>query len=145
MAKFESRITSEEMRWCQNAPQPIPPEGDGWVLQSCNTTPGPEGAYYFHFCWQREARAGVVRKDPKVLYDCDSVREELNLVRAELNSYEKLHPLASWHEDDGPAMWWSLPIQETPYVGSPTDDDFPDFVTHWSKLLVPNEPDGASK
>lgn len=31
-----------------------------------------------------------------------------------------------WDEDDGPALWWDMPIIEQPplYVGTPLDDDF---------------------
>lgn len=30
-------------------------------------------------------------------------------------------PLAEWHEDMGPMLWWKFPIDEPPYVGSPLD------------------------
>lgn len=52
-------------------------------------------------------------------------------------------PKESWHEDDGPALWWCFPIQEPPYCGSPLDSNFPDYVTHWTRLLVPVEPTGS--
>jgi hypothetical protein len=28
---------------------------------------------------------------------------------------------ADWHEDYGSVLWWRLPVQEPPYVGSPLD------------------------
>jgi hypothetical protein len=37
-------------------------------------------------------------------------------------------------------MWWKFPITEEPYVGTPLDDDFPDHVTHWTPIPVPDEP-----
>lgn len=46
---------------------------------------------------------------------------------------------ASWHEDDGAVVWWKFPITEPPYVGSPLDDDFPDYVTHWTRVQLPFE------
>lgn len=49
-------------------------------------------------------------------------------------------PLDEWTEEDGPVLWWSFPVCEPPYVGDPLYDDFPDGVTHWTKLLVPEEP-----
>ena len=49
-------------------------------------------------------------------------------------------PLDEWHEDDGPVLWWRFPIEEPPYVGWETDDDFPDYVTHWTKIPIPEEP-----
>lgn len=30
-------------------------------------------------------------------------------------------PLADWHEDIGPVLWWTMPVTEAPYVGSPLD------------------------
>lgn len=46
----------------------------------------------------------------------------------------------AWGEDDGPAIWWLVPIQEPPYVGTPLDDDFPEYVTHWTRLPDPRAP-----
>jgi hypothetical protein len=45
----------------------------------------------------------------------------------------------TWHEDDGVALWFALPIDEPPYCGSPLDDDFPWVSTpfqalHWVPL-----------
>ncbi|NQX57525.1 hypothetical protein [Paenibacillus qinlingensis] len=34
-----------------------------------------------------------------------------------------------WHEDKGDVLWWSFPIQEPPYCGSPLDSDWPDYHT----------------
>lgn len=42
-----------------------------------------------------------------------------------------------WHEDIGSVLWWRFPVEEEPYVGSPLDDDFPDYVTHWTPIEVP--------
>lgn len=30
-------------------------------------------------------------------------------------------PLAEYHEKMGPVLWWSFPVREAPYVGSPSD------------------------
>lgn len=35
--------------------------------------------------------------------------------------------LAEWHEDMGPKLWWTFPIEEPPYCGSPLDEDWPGF------------------
>ena len=42
-----------------------------------------------------------------------------------------------WAEEDGPVLWWKFPLCEPPYVGTPLDDDFPDYVTHWTPILEP--------
>jgi hypothetical protein len=50
-------------------------------------------------------------------------------------------PIEKWHEDDGPALWWTLPVSEPPYVGSPLDDAWPGYHTHWTPILPPMLPD----
>ena len=52
---------------------------------------------------------------------------------------EKVRTLDEWNEDDDTVLWWKFPIQEPPYCGSPLDCDFPNWVTHWTILLVPEE------
>ncbi len=42
-----------------------------------------------------------------------------------------------WHEDDGDCLWWHFPIQEPPYCGTPNDMNFPDYVTHFTRLILP--------
>ena len=49
-------------------------------------------------------------------------------------------PLSEWHEDHGDKLWWKFPVVEAPYCGSPLDEDFPDYVTHWTDIIVPSEP-----
>lgn len=69
-------------------------------------------------------------------------------------------PLAEWHEDDGPALWWRFPIMEPLYVGTPLDcptrveiaidgwvtdtrkfGGWPGYHTHWTPLPpLPDEP-----
>jgi len=46
-------------------------------------------------------------------------------------------PIDEWGERDGNVLWWKWPVVEPPYVGIPDDDDFPDYVTHWTPLVVP--------
>jgi hypothetical protein len=60
--------------------------------------------------------------------------ERLKKSEAELDRLNKLHPRDEYHEDHGNVLWWTLPIVEPPYVGTTLDDDFPDYVTHWSVL-----------
>jgi hypothetical protein len=44
---------------------------------------------------------------------------------------------AEWHEDTGPVLWWHFPIEEPPYVGTPLDDAWPGYHTHWTPIQVP--------
>lgn len=52
---------------------------------------------------------------------------------------ETAREFREWDEFDGDVLWWKLPVVEPPYVGTPLDDDFPDYVTHWTKIVVPQE------
>lgn len=45
-------------------------------------------------------------------------------LRDEPNPLTTARPLAEWHEDMGPKLWWKFPIEEAPYVGSPLDCGF---------------------
>lgn len=49
-------------------------------------------------------------------------------------------PIDEWHEDYGDVLWWTFPIQEPPYCGSPLDIDWPDYHTHWTPLVLPAAP-----
>jgi hypothetical protein len=53
---------------------------------------------------------------------------------------KQARPLAEWYEDIGPALWWSFPVCEPPWVGRPIDDDWQHHHTHWTPLTVPNQP-----
>jgi hypothetical protein len=39
-----------------------------------------------------------------------------------------LRPASEWNEEMGPVLWWSPPIQEPPYVGTPNDLGYPVLV-----------------
>ncbi len=55
----------------------------------------------------------------------------------ELEDALKPTPIEEWHEDIGDCLWWFFPVQEPPYCGSPLDVNFPDYVTHFTKLILP--------
>lgn len=47
-------------------------------------------------------------------------------------------PAEEWNEDDGDVVWWRLPVEEPPYIGSPLCDDFTfDYYTHFTRLGMP--------
>lgn len=56
----------------------------------------------------------------------------------ELEDKNKLRELEEWGEDYGDCLWWKLPIEEPPYCGTPLDENFPNYVTHFTKLSIPN-------
>lgn len=44
-----------------------------------------------------------------------------------------------WDEDLGDCLWWDFPVEEPPYCGTPLDDDFPKYKTHFTELHIPDE------
>jgi hypothetical protein len=51
----------------------------------------------------------------------------------------KAIPISEYH-DDGIVLWWRLPVEEAPWVGSPDYDDWlDDYYTHWTKIEIPHE------
>ena len=56
-------------------------------------------------------------------------------------------PLAEWHEDDGPVMWWAWCghewAGEPAWCGTPMDDNWPGYHTHWTPH--PDMPAAASE
>lgn len=51
----------------------------------------------------------------------------------------RLRHIDDWHADDGPALWWTWPVREPPYVGTPLDDDWPGGHRYWTPLVLPDE------
>lgn len=45
-----------------------------------------------------------------------------------------------WHEEIGAVLWWNFPIEEPAYCGTPLDTDFPQYKTHWTRLVIPSPP-----
>jgi hypothetical protein len=45
-------------------------------------------------------------------------------------------PGKQYHEDDGPVLWWQLPVMdgEQSWVGTPNDCDWPGYHTHYTPL-----------
>ena len=44
-----------------------------------------------------------------------------------------------WSEDIGNVLWWDFPVEEPPYCGTPLDEHFPKYKTHFSMIDMPNE------
>lgn len=71
-----------------------------------------------------------------LINDCGWLIEQLDQVQE--NNIAR--PLEEWHEDYGDAIWWTFPIVEPPYVGSPLWNDWPKYHTHWTPIIVPMQP-----
>lgn len=56
-----------------------------------------------------------------------------------LGEYEEantLRPIEEWGEDYGDCLWWNS-VPEPMYVGNPLCSDFPDYVTHFTRIKKP--------
>ena len=49
------------------------------------------------------------------------------------------HLAEHWHEDIGPVLWWNFPVEEPPYCGTPLDEHFPKYKTHFTTIDMPTE------
>jgi hypothetical protein len=64
--------------------------------------------------------------------------EDLLLLVTSNGKSTAARPLDDWHVDDGPVLWWRVPVDEPPYAGTPLDSDWPGYHTHWTPM--PAEP-----
>jgi hypothetical protein len=65
---------------------------------------------------------------------------DVDELRAQLRELLTPRPLDDWHEDYGSALWWKFPIVEAPYSGSPLDDGWPGYHTHWTPFPEVSSP-----
>lgn len=54
-------------------------------------------------------------------------------------------PASEYHEDMGAVLWWRMPVQEPPYIGSPLDTEWVEdghdaYYTHFTPIAVPETP-----
>ena len=84
--------------------------------------------------------------------DAESYVDEVRALEQKAAALQKiltLRPVAEYNEDEnGPALFWNLPVQEPPTLCYDPDKEFGEGVfTHWSSLPSPNfmtATDGAS-
>jgi hypothetical protein len=57
-----------------------------------------------------------------------------------IKAYVEPLPLAQWHEDHGPQLWWKFPVSKPPYCGTPLNRDWPGYHTHFTRIPVPKIP-----
>ena len=51
--------------------------------------------------------------------------DEIERLQAVIDLLHAPRPLVDWHEDIGNVLWWSFPICEPPFSGTPYDSDWP--------------------
>lgn len=68
-------------------------------------------------------------------YDNNDIAEKL--ISNGVTVQEGSRPIEEWNEDFGDVLWWKFPIEESPYVGSPLDEKWPGYHTHWTFIPLP--------
>jgi len=92
--------------------------------------------------WRLEATHVESGFAARIVALCD----EVSALRAQLAEASRdrtpiARPASEWHEDLGPVLWWYFDphghIVEPPHCGTPLDDDFPEYQTHFTKVSIP--------
>ncbi len=95
--------------------------------------------------YQGLAEDGVSRGEYESLIDKHTaMTKAYRAAEAHEKKLREARPISEWHEDCGDVLWWTFPIEEPPYCGSPLDSDWPDYHTHWTPIVVP-EKEGEAK
>ena len=82
-------------------------------------------------------------EDLETLPCCDTYEGQADyLIAHGVTVRECARPLEEWHEDYGNVLWWKFPIEEPPYVGSPLDENWTAYHTHWTPIVIPQPPKG---
>lgn len=99
----------------------------------------PQG-YRCPYCWGSLWVEYV--GNARYLVKCTREKDRIQYVRA-TDPYKALEkcammvrPSDEWHEDHGPALWFTsgAPEGEPIYVGDPRDDDWDEEYTHWVQI-----------
>lgn len=69
-------------------------------------------------------------------YHCEALLEQLDEPQDEK---VEAHLAEHWDEDTGDVLWWNFPVEEPPYCGTPLDEHFPKYKTHFTTIDMPNE------
>lgn len=79
--------------------------------------------------------------DP-MYYGVDALTIAQHLIAHGVTVQEGARPIEEWNEDFGNVLWWKFPIEEPPYVGSPLDENWSGYHTHWTFIPIPQPPKG---
>lgn len=61
----------------------------------------------------------------------------LSLLARKCLEYETVHELEEWTEEDGPVLWWTFPVSDLPYPGTPLNEDWPGIHRYWTRIPSP--------
>lgn len=72
------------------------------------------------------AIAEALRQGAALEARLESTEHERIIAEGQLAALSEIHPFHHWGDDDGPVLWFCLPVIEPPFhVGTPDDSDWP--------------------
>ena len=82
--------------------------------------------------------------DNPLQLSCDEQVQRIadHLIMNGVTVQDGARPIEEWNEDFGDVLWWKFPVEEPPYVGSPLDEKWPGYHTHWTFISIPKPPKG---
>lgn len=83
------------------------------------------------------AMAAEIRRLRAELHEARAwtVGPAIEAIKREAMDESKPRMLTEWHEDDGPVLCFTEPIDEPPYCGTPLDDEFPWASTPLAEIM----------
>lgn len=132
-------------RWCRSLPQAIRQDGEEEFdiddHGHCRRVIEHLSDLTRSASLARFVMNGAVMLDPRnKFFDPAADTLEYHPHMQTISSAKTARPLADYHEDMGDVLWWIFPIEEPPYCGSPLDAAWPGYHTHWTPLIVPEQP-----
>ncbi|ULQ47448.1 hypothetical protein JN531_003990 [Flagellatimonas centrodinii] len=86
------------------------------------------------------AASGRFADEMALRSQCGAMTAHIAKLQAALDEAQKVRTLGDYHEDYGPVVWWTKPCNEPAWIGTPLDDTWPGYHTHWTKHpAVPDE------
>lgn len=114
-------------------------DGKAFAIQLVNFLKDNDGINFFTITVTNEDKRYEL-----TVRDCDGITpaDKIGALEDELQKYKKSNTLKSvdeWHEDIGDALFWKLPIEESPFITSPIRSDWTEnHYTHFTELVEPN-------
>ncbi len=112
-------------------------KGKVWICENDEVVKG-EGCYKQGLVFLKGFSSSFNTKYLQKVNIKDFQTEEIK----KLKEKNEPKPIEEWGEDYGDCLWWSFPIEEPPYCGTPLDCNFPNYVTHFTRLILPIELEG---
>ena len=90
-----------------------------------------------HGAWCTECHDINGEKD--IYVKSAKVRELIDQLDEPQADKVEAHLAEHWDENIGDVLWWNFPVEEPLYYGTPLDERFPKYKTHFTTIKMPNE------